>query len=134
MSYIGGENLLKVITGEASKFYKKKKTKTERSKTMDKYAQLKRFHRYCQLQVYMYDFMYVDPEIIPVEYHFSASKYFVENYSKFSTPGPAPKHWLRFSYIFSEDYELDQNFYETSFLKNQTTHQTINLNYFTKIL
>ena len=31
------ENMLKVITGEASKFYKRK-TKTERSKIMHKYA------------------------------------------------------------------------------------------------
>ena len=28
---------------------------------MDKYAQLKRFNHDCQTQVYIYDFMYVDP-------------------------------------------------------------------------
>ena len=45
----------------------KRKTETERSKIMDKYTQLKMFHRDLQLQVNMYDFMCVDTETIPVE-------------------------------------------------------------------
>ena len=51
-----------------------------------------------------------------------------------STPGPVPKHWLGFSVIRSEDYELDQNFDDTEFKNNQTTHTTIKLNYFAKVL
>ena len=38
---------------------------------MDKYAQLNSFHRDHRLQVYMYDFMYVDPETMSVEDHFT---------------------------------------------------------------
>ena len=38
-------NMLKVIIGEASKGYKKKKTRDRTIKIMYKYAQLKRFHR-----------------------------------------------------------------------------------------
>ena len=45
------EKMLKVITGEASKDYKSKKTETEISKTMDKYEQLKRFYHDCRPQV-----------------------------------------------------------------------------------
>ena len=41
---------------------------------MDKYAQLERFHNFRQLQVYMYDFMYVDPETNTVEDHFPDKK------------------------------------------------------------
>ena len=51
--------------------------------------------------------MYVDTEIIPVEDHFPAT--FVLNYKKISTPGTVPKYRLGFSYISSEDYELDMN-------------------------
>ena len=36
------------------------------------------------------------------------------------TSGTVPKHWIGFSYICSEDYELDQNFEDTE-LKNHTT-------------
>ena len=64
---------------------------------MDKYAQLKRFHHELRLQVYMYTFMYVDPETIPLEDHFPATKTFVENYKKILTPGLVPKHCLGFS-------------------------------------
>ena len=56
----------------------------------------------------MYAFMYVDPEKASVEDHFPATIFFV-NYKKMSTPGTVPKHWLRFSYIHLEDYELYQN-------------------------
>ena len=52
----------------------------------------------------MYAFMYVDPETIPVEDHFTATKTFVDNYKKISTPRIVPKHWLVFSYIIYEYY------------------------------
>ena len=59
---------------------------------MYKYSQLKRFCHDHQLQVYMFDFMYVDTEIIPVEDYFSATDKNLKNYKKMSTPGPVPKH------------------------------------------
>ena len=59
---------------------------------MNKYAQMKRFHHDCRLRVYMYYFVYVNPETMPVEYHFPASKKVVEKYNRISTPGPVPKH------------------------------------------
>ena len=74
---------------------------------------MKRFNHDYQLQIYMYAFMYVDTETIPVEDYFTATKEIVENYKKISTPGPVPKHWLVFSYISSEGYDLDMNFDET---------------------
>ena len=52
----------------------------------------------------MYAFVYVDPQTIPVEYHFPDIKAFVVIYKKISTPGTVPKYWLGFSYICSEDY------------------------------
>ena len=55
-------------------------------------AQLKRFHHNRRLQVYMYDFMYVDPDTMPVEEHFTATKTYAVNYKKMSTPGPVPKY------------------------------------------
>ena len=82
----------------------------------------------------MYAFMYVDPETMPVEDHFIATKIFVDNYRNISTPGIARKHWLVFSYIRSEYYELNHNFDETELNNNQTTHPKINLIYFPKIL
>ena len=80
---------------------------------MDKYEKMMSFHHDHQLQVCMYDFMYVDPETMPVEDHLPATKTFVAIYKKFSNAGTVPKHWIRFSYINSEDYELDQNFDDT---------------------
>ena len=77
------------------------KTETERSKIMYKYAKPKMLHHDRRLQFYIYDFMYVDPDIIPVEDHFTATKTFVNHYKKMLTPGPVPKHWLGFSYICS---------------------------------
>ena len=44
---------------------------------MDKYAQMKRFHHDLRLQVYMYDFMYVDTKTMPAEDHFTATKHFL---------------------------------------------------------
>ena len=43
------------------------------------------------------------------------------------------KPLLGFSYIRSEMSELDQKFYDTE-LKKKTTHPTIKLNYFAKVL
>ena len=77
---------MKVLTVEAPKGYKKEKLETERSKIMYKYAQLKRFHPNQGIQVYMYDFMYADPEKMPAEDHFPDKKSFVVNYKKMSTP------------------------------------------------
>ena len=82
-------------------------------KTIDKYAQLNIIHHDRQLQVYMYDFIYVDPNTMPPEENFPDTKIFVDNYKKISTPGPVPKTFLEFSYIRSEDYGLDVNFDET---------------------
>ena len=100
---------------------------------MDKYAQLKRFHHERRLQVYIYDFMYVDTKTMPVDELFIASKKFVENYKKMSTIGLVPKNWIGFSHILLEDYELDNNLYEKK-IKNQTTHPTIKSNDLAKIL
>ena len=36
-----------------------------------------------------------------------------------SNPGPVPKHWLGFSYIRPEAYELDLNFDETELKKTR---------------
>ena len=54
--------------------------------------------------------MYVDPNKIPVEDHFPATEVLVDKYNQMSTPGPFPKHWLGFSYIRSEYFDLYQNF------------------------
>ena len=59
---------------------------------MFKYAQLKRFYHDCRIQIYMYDFMYVDPQTIPVEDHYPDTKIFVVKYNKLSTTGQIPKH------------------------------------------
>ena len=48
-----------------------------------------------------------------VENYFTSTITFAEKYKNMSTPGPFPKHWLGFSYIRSEDYELYLNFDET---------------------
>ena len=71
---------------------------------MYKYSQLKRFHHDQRLQVYMYAFMYVYPQIMPVGDHFLDTKPFIVNYKKMSTPVPVARHWLVFSYICLEDY------------------------------
>ena len=42
-------------------------------------------------------------------------------YSKISTIGPVPKHWIVCYYIPWEDYELDLNFDETE-MKKQSDH------------
>ena len=64
----------------------KRKTDTEQSKNMYKYAQLNRLHRDRRPQVYMYDFMYVDTDTFPVEDNFPATKTFFESFnSRIST-------------------------------------------------
>ena len=79
----------------------KGKKDTERSKSMDKYAKLKRLHHDLRLQVYIYNFIYVDTDTIPVDENFTTKKTYVLNYKKMSTPGTVPKNWLGFSYIVS---------------------------------
>ena len=66
---------------------------------------------------------------MPLEDHFPAIKTFVVNYNKITNPGTVPENWLGFSYIRSEDYELDQNFDDTELKINQTTHPTIKLTF-----
>ena len=46
---------------------------------MGKYALLNRFHHDRQPQVYMYAFIYVNPEKIPEEDNFPATETFFEN-------------------------------------------------------
>ena len=110
LSDIGGKICGRLLHVKHQKFIKIENTETELSKIVDKYAQLKRFHHYLRLQVYIYSSIYADPQTMPVEDHFLSTKIFVVKYKKMSTPETAPKHWLWFSYIHSEDYELDQKF------------------------
>ena len=51
--------MLEVFTGEALKWYKNKNTDNKVSKSMEKYAQIERYHHDWQLQVLMFYFMYV---------------------------------------------------------------------------
>ena len=113
-SYIGGKYMLKVLKVEPTKGYKNKQ-QIHNDKNMDKYAQLKRFNHDQRLQVYMYAFMYVDTQTVPVEDHFPAAKIFVENYKKIKKLGTVSKHWIGFTYIFLEDYELDKICDDTKF-------------------
>ena len=69
----------------------------------------------------MYALFYFYPETVTVEEYFSDTKIFFENSKKMSTPGPVSKHWLGFSFIRSEYYELDMKFYETE-LKIKSDH------------
>ena len=80
---------------------------------MDKHKQLKLFHHNRQLQVYMYNFMCVDTETIPVKEHLTATRTFIVNYKNISASEPVPTHWLVFSYISSKDYDFDSSFDET---------------------
>ena len=97
---------------------------------MDKYALMKMFNHDRRLQSYMYVVISVDPETIIVEDYFPTTNKFVEKYKKFSTPVPVPKYWLGFSFISSEYYELDMNFYESELKGNQTKHPMIKSSYF----
>ena len=101
---------------------------------MDKYAQMKGCHYDHRLQVYMYAFMYVSPNILEEEEYFPTTKNIVANYKKMSTPGSVPKYWLGFSYIGSEDYKSDMKFVKQKLKVNQTIHPMIKLNHFAEIL
>ena len=96
------------ITGETTKGYKRK-TDTEQLKTMDKYELMKMLHYYCR-SIYMYAFMYIDPETMIQEDYFPDTKTFVAKYKRRSTPIIVPKKWIELSYINSKDYELYLNF------------------------
>ena len=52
---------------------------------------MNRFHCDCRLQVYIYSFMYVKSDTMAEEVYFLATKIFVANYKKNSTPVPVPK-------------------------------------------
>ena len=52
-------------------------------KNMDEYALMKRFHHEFLLKFYMYDFMYVNPEKMPVKDYFSATKKLSKTTMKF---------------------------------------------------
>ena len=65
--------------------------------------------------------MSIDPKTMEEEDYFPATKTFVENYMKISTPGSVPKHWIGFSYIRSEYFELGLKFYETE-MKSKSDH------------
>ena len=67
------------------KFIKRKKPEIERSKIMYKYEHLNIFHHDHLLKVYIFAFMYVNPETMPLDDHFTATKTFVVNYKKIST-------------------------------------------------
>ena len=54
----------------------------------------------------MHAFMYIDPEKLQRITTSHLPKYFWKD-TKRSTPGPSPNHWLGFSNICSEYYELD---------------------------
>ena len=58
----------------------------------------------------MYAFTYVDFKTMSVDHYFSATKIFVGDYRKISTPGKLPKHLIGFGYICSKYYELDVKF------------------------
>ena len=68
---------------------------------MYKYAQLKRFHIDHRLQFYMYYFMYVGTDTLPLEDYFDSTITYADKYKKISTPVLVPKHWLGFSNIHS---------------------------------
>ena len=51
-----------------------------------------------------------------------------------STTGPVPKHWLGFSQIGSEYYELDLNFDETKMRIKEDNYPKKKINPFTRKL
>ena len=71
----------------------------ERKQIIYKYSQLKIYHSDDQLQVYMYAFMYVDPETFSVEDHFPAKKSFFSKQHENGNSRNSPKNWTGFSYI-----------------------------------
>ena len=79
---------------------------------MDKYTQLNRFYHDQILKVYMYAFIYVDPDTMPMRKYFLDTIFF-ENHNKMSNQGPVQKHFFGFSYMRSECYELYHKFDDT---------------------
>ena len=98
-----------------------------------KYTQLKSFHHELRLQVYMYDLIYVDTESMKIEDYLKATNFLLRNTRKCKIQDHSQNIGLDLvtyvhmimSYILNL---MKQN------LKSQTTHPTIKLNYFTKIL
>ena len=88
------------------------KSDTERSKNISKYAPYKKVSLWPSTSSLHVAFTYVDPEIMPVEDKFPSTRTFVVKYKKIPTPRTFPKHLSGFIYMSSEDYEIDQNFYD----------------------
>ena len=67
---------------------------------MAKYAQPNRFYNDLQLQVYMYAFMNVDTETIPVEEYSPAKKCLLRNKRKYQMQDQYQKiGWYLFTYV-----------------------------------
>ena len=90
---------------------------------------MKRYYYYCRLQVYMYDFMYVDTDTMTEEYCFPDTKTFVKNHKKSSSQGPVPKNWLEFSYIYLKKSYICI-LMEQKQKEIQTTHKKTNFKHF----
>ena len=54
------------------------------------------------------------------------SRYTSADYNKISTPGPVPKYWLGFSYICSENNELELNFVEPEMKRKMKSDHSSN--------
>ena len=67
------------------KFIKKKSLRQNDHNQWEIYTQIKRFHYNCQLQVYMYVFIYVNPEKIPDDNLFPSTRSFVKNLEVFNS-------------------------------------------------
>ena len=81
----------------------------------------------------MYAFMYVDPETIPAEDNFPATKNFVDKYKKISTPGLVPKIALDLVTLVQNIMGYIRTLMKQN-LKKYITQTTIKLHYFAKIL
>ena len=55
---------------------------------------MKRFFYDGRLQIYMHNFVYVDPEKMAEEDYFPDIKIFIVEYKSMSTPVPFPNRWL----------------------------------------
>ena len=87
--------MLENITVETSKG-NKKKNQRQNDKKKDKYAQIKRFHYERWLQVYMYDFMYVDPEKMKEDEYYHTQIYLLETTRRYQLQDQSPKVCLEF--------------------------------------
>ena len=92
--------MVEILIGEVSKGYKNKNSETKLLKKKDKYALMKRFQSDRQLQIYMYAFVYIDPETISETEYFPDTKTLVQKYHRSSTPGLFLNYGLGFSYVF----------------------------------